>query len=152
MIKHEQARHDNQPACLIRQFVVVRVTEEIHIAQAQRQAKALARAAGFRQVAVYQVATSVSELANNLFFHTTEGGRITITAIRQEGMIGLEVIAEDRGPGIPDVKLAMQDGFSANGGLGGGLPGVKRLMDEFEINSEVGLGTRIMVRRWQACR
>ena len=66
------------------------------------------------------------------------------------GMVGIEVVCKDDGPGIPDVKLAMQDGFTTNGGLGGGLPAVERLMDEFEIASTVGGGTRIAARKWKA--
>lgn len=99
----------------------------------------------------YTIATSVSELANNLFFHCPMGGRITITPLRNNGQVGIEVIAEDDGPGIPDIESAMQDGFTTNKGLGGGLPGVKRLMDEFEITSEVGEGTKIITRKWQTC-
>ena len=70
-------------------------------------------------------------------------------AIKQDGGAGIELIAEDEGPGIPDLEQAMQDGFSTNRGLGGGLPGVKRLMDEFHITSEMGTGTRIITRKWQ---
>ena len=61
----------------------------------------------------------------------------------------MEIISEDGGPGISDIPLAMTDGYSTRGGLGGGLPGVKRLMDEFEIFSEIGKGTRIITRKWK---
>jgi len=132
--------------------VIIHVTEEYHIARARQMAVALAAEIGLRQVAVYYVATSVSELANNLFFHATRGGTITLVPLRQNGEIGLEVVAEDDGPGIPDVGLAMQDGFSTGGGLGSGLPGVERLMDEFEIRSTVGVGTHVVARKWQPCR
>ena len=104
--------------------------------------------AGESEVAVYSIATAVSELANNLFFHTSRGGTISLSVVRHNGNIGLEIMAEDEGPGIADVKLAMQDGFTTNGGLGGGLPSVERLMDEFEIKSQVGAGTRVMARMW----
>jgi len=132
--------------------MIIHVTEEYHIAQARQAATALAREIGFKQVPVYYVATSVSELAGNLFVHATRGGMITLAAVKREGEIGIEVIAEDDGPGIPDVELALQDGFSTSGGLGYGLPGVKRLMDEFEIRSTAGGGTRILARKWQRCR
>ncbi len=133
----------------MREPVIIQVTGEHHIAQARQAAKALAEAIGFKRVLTYYVATSVSELAGNLFFHATRGGTITLVASRRNGKVNIEVIAEDEGPGIPDVKQAMQDGFSTNGGLGGGLPGVERLMDEFEITSAVGVGTRIVARKWQ---
>ncbi|MBL7062630.1 MAG: ATP-binding protein [Anaerolineae bacterium] len=132
-------------------MVTIPVIEEHHIAQARQAAAALAEEIGFKRVLVYYVATSVSELANNLFFHTPRGGRVTLTALRREGEVGIEVVAEDDGPGIPDVALALQDGFSTSGGLGGGLPGVERLMDEFEITSAAGAGTRVVARKWQPC-
>ena len=132
--------------------MIIQVIEEHHVAQARQAAKALAEAIGFERVATYYVATSVSELANNLFFHAARGGAITLVALRREGEIGVEVVAEDDGPGIPDVELALQDGFSTTGGLGSGLSGVRRLMDEFEITSTVGVGTRVVARKWQPCR
>jgi serine/threonine-protein kinase RsbT len=93
--------------------------------------------------------TAVSELAHNLHFHTHLGGTISLAALDEGGRIGVEVVSEDQGPGIPDIDLAMQDGFSTNRGLGGGLPGVRRLMDEFSIRSEVGVGTRVVARLWR---
>ncbi len=129
--------------------VIIPVTEEHHIARARQAAAALAEEIGFKRVLVYYVATSVSELADNLFFHASRGGALTLTPLEREDEIGIQVVAEDDGPGIPDVELALQDGFSTGGGLGGGLPGVKRLMDEFEIASTVGVGTRVVGRKWQ---
>ena len=129
--------------------VVVPISEEWHIARALRTAKSVAHAAGLTEVAVYSVATSVSELANNIFFHSRSGGAITINVLKQTGRSGVEIIAEDTGRGIADIDLAMQDGHTTNGGLGGGLPGVERLMDEFEINSTVDVGTRIVARKWR---
>jgi len=131
--------------------VTVRVVEEIDISAARIAARALAEGIGFRRVETFCVATSVSELANNLFFHAASGGTITMAAVRRNGDIGVEVVAEDNGPGIADVGLAMEDGFTTNGGLGGGLPGVERLMDEFEIASSAEAGTRVMARKWKAC-
>ncbi len=130
--------------------VIVRVTEEYHIPETRHKARFLAEALGFRQVLVFYIMTSVSELANNLFFHTDKGGTITLTPLMRTDNAGIEVMAEDQGPGIADIDLALTDGFSTNRGLGGGLPGVKRLMDEFEINSKVGLGTQVTARKWQA--
>ena len=131
--------------------VVVAVTEEWHVPQAQRAATALAGSVGLSQVAVYSIATSVSELANNLFFHARDGGTITLRAVRRNRSVGVEIVAKDDGPGIADVDLAVRDGFTTNGGLGGGLPGVERLMDEFEIQSQVGAGTRVVASKWEEC-
>ena len=69
--------------------------------------------------------------------------------VDDNGKLGVEITATDDGPGIPDVGLAMQDGFSTSGGLGLGLPGVRRLMDEFEIHSTFGKGTRVKARKWK---
>lgn len=130
----------------------VTVNKESHIAKARIAAQLLAKSLGFLDVDTGCVATSVSELANNLLSHTPNGGTITMIAIKQNGKVGIEIIAVDEGPGIQDLKQAMQDGFSTNRGLGGGLPGVKRLMDEFYITSEVGRGTRIVTRKWLQCK
>ena len=129
--------------------VIVPVTEERHIALARQKAVLLAEEIGLKRVLVYHVATAVSELAGNLVFHATQGGRITLTPVERDGKIGIEVVAQDDSPGIPDVELALQDGFSTGGGLGSGLPGVRRLMDEFEITSTVGVGTRVVTRKWR---
>ncbi len=128
--------------------VVVAVTAEWNVAQAQRVAKALARSVGMSRVAVYSLITSVSELANNLFCHSRDGGTLTMRTVRLTGSVGVEIVAQDDGPGIADVEMAMRDGFTTNGGLGGGLPGVRRLMDEFEIQSQVGIGTRVVAIKW----
>ena len=138
------------PTEAIRDRAIV-VREEHHVAEARQEAKAIAELLGFKRTAVYEIATSVTELANNVFFHTKEGGEITLCALDAGGRIGLEVVSRDGGPGIPDVEEALKDGFTTNGGLGGGLPGVGRLMDEFEIESTVDLGTHIIARKWQPC-
>jgi serine/threonine-protein kinase RsbT len=72
-----------------------------------------------------------------------------LRTIRKENADGIEVVARDDGPGIPDINLAMQDGYTTKKGLGLGLPGTKRLMDEFEIASEVGRGTTVVTRKWR---
>ncbi len=129
--------------------IIIRVTEEYHIPKTRHSVKFLAETLGFKQIIVFYIMTSVSELAYNLFFHTDKGGTITLVPLIREDNVGIEVIAQDEGPGIDDIDLAMTDGFTTNRGLGGGLPGVKRLMDEFEIQSEPGLGSRITARKWK---
>ena len=136
----------------LERLVTVAVTAQHHVGQARRMARALAAEIGLSEAVTSYVATSVSELANNLIFHTSGGGTITLAAVDRSDAVGLEVIVEDQGPGIADLALALEDGFSTNGGLGGGLPGVRRLMDEFEIAAPLGVGTRIVARKWQPCR
>ncbi len=109
---------------------------------------ALADAQGMGRIKKMELATAVSELAHNLVWHTDEGGTVILRTVQRGEQRGLEVICQDRGPGIADVELAMQDGYSAGGGLGGGLPGARRLMDEFWIESEIGKGTTIVARKW----
>ncbi len=134
-----------------RNAVIVYVTEHWQVARAERAAKELAQSLGLPQAAVYRLATSVSELACNLFFHARHGGTITLRAVTHNARAVVEIIAEDDGPGIPDVHSAMRDNFTTNGGLGGGLPGVERLMEEFHIVSRVGVGTRVVARMWGRC-
>ena len=128
---------------------IIRIKKEHEIAGARHAANALTQSAGFSEIGVAQVATAVTELASNLFFHASDGGSISLTLIEEEGGVGIQVVCDDHGPGIEDLKLAMQDGYSTRGGMGGGLPGVKRLMDEFEITSEVGVGTHIVTKKWK---
>lgn len=136
------------PAQAVGEPVMVRVTMEHHIALARQTTRALVGRICFAGTAVHQVLTAVSELAGNLCFHATRGGTISLVIVKRNAEFGIEVITEDDGPGIPDVGRAMRDGFSTKGGLGGGLPGVERLMDEFQITSTVGVGTRIVARKW----
>jgi serine/threonine-protein kinase RsbT len=93
------------------------------------------------------VATAISELARNIVDYAKRG-EIILELAEHEARRGMVVIARDEGPGIPDVERAMQDGYSTGNGLGLGLPGVRRLMDEFEIVSQVGKGTTITAKKW----
>jgi len=136
-----QEAHPSLPHC-------VRVSDEYHIQVARRHALQRAELLGMASLESHYVATAVSELANNLFFHTNQGGLIQFYRIEKDGRRGIEIVAFDDGPGIVCIDTAMTDGYSSNGGLGGGLGGAKRLMDEFEIESEHGVGTRIVVRKW----
>ncbi|MET0067795.1 MAG: ATP-binding protein [Candidatus Thiodiazotropha sp.] len=126
----------------------IEVTEERHVARARHEALTLGRMSGMRNISIHAFATIISELAYNLVFHTDQGGTIKIRTLKDGERNGIEVICEDPGPGIEDTELALQDGYSTGGGLGGGLPGVRRLANEFEITSTPGVGTRIRALRW----
>jgi len=128
--------------------VTIKIAKELDISHAGITGLKIAESMGFNRVQCCAVRTSISELANNLLFHTVRGGTLTISIIDHENKKGIEITADDDGPGIPDIKLAMQDGYSTSGGLGGGLSGVSRLMDEFEIKSKAGAGTCIKARKW----
>jgi serine/threonine-protein kinase RsbT len=127
--------------------VVVR--DEYDVSRARVAAAGLAQGAGFPRGAAYRLATAVSELANNIVFHAHGRGVMHLCTLERGGRAGIEVVAEDNGPGIADIDQAMMDGHSTNGGLGSGLPGCRRLVDEFEISSTAGIGTRVVVRLWQ---
>jgi len=125
----------------------IEISEEIDIAKAVSEARVLAETAGFRQTEQYMVATAVSELARNIFIYAMKG-EVTIRVLDRRTKKGIEIIAEDNGPGIENIGKAMEDHFSTSAGLGLGLPGVKRLMDEFIINPERRIGTKITARKW----
>lgn len=107
-----------------------------------------AAALGFNVVGQSGVATAVSELARNIVKYAGRGC-LTVSPLGGPGPIGIEIVALDEGPGIEDVTRAMADHFSTGGTLGMGLPGVRRLMDEFTIDSAPGQGTRITARKWK---
>ena len=117
------------------------------IALAVMEVRKAADAAGFNEHGRQTLATVVSELSNNILKYASRG-EIGLRQVDARGRTGIEVTASDRGPGIKDVERAMQDHFSSSGTLGLGLPGVKRMMDSFAIESEPGKGTRVTVIKW----
>ena len=128
--------------------VRVRITAEWHIALARSTLLRFIDPLPVSDTWQASVETSLSELAYNLFLHTSNGGLITIEMVSRGQLTGIRLISEDTGPGIASVLWAMKDGHSTNGGLGGGLPGIQRLMDEFNIQSEFGGGTLITTTKW----
>ena len=115
---------------------------------ARNEVRQLAGALGFRPIDQTRLATVTSELARNVVKYGGSGRLIAQPTARGDGRDGLRLIFEDTGPGIADIEAAMRDGFSTGRGLGKGLPGSKRLVDEFQIESEPGRGTRVTVVRW----
>ena len=125
---------------------VVQTSEDVvAIRQAVRQR---AIELGFNLVEQTKIVTAASELARNTVQHGG-GGRVTIESIESLGRRGLRLTFEDHGPGIPDVELAMRDGYSTGGGLGLGLGGARRLSNDFHIESQPGKGTRVAITRWR---
>jgi serine/threonine-protein kinase RsbT len=123
------------------------IREESDLTQAVLETGRLARALGFADIERSRAMTAVSELARNILKYAGTG-TVHLARLDAPGRVGLEIVAEDRGPGIADVGRALEDDFSTGGTLGLGLPGVRRLMNEFEIESAPGAGTRVMVRKW----
>ena len=132
------------------------VTHEIHlqidsdfdIIVARQKGRQMANELGFGPTDATLIATAISELARNMVAYAHRG-EIVLQSIEHGDPSGILVTAFDKGPGIPDVVQALLDGYSTSGSLGLGLPGVKRLMDEFEISSEMGEGTIVTARKWK---
>lgn len=125
-----------------------KVRRESDVPQVVAGAYRFCRERGASDLQAAEVATAASELANNLWMHTPQGGEVRLVQRSSDGRIGVELQVQDQGPGIPDLALAMSEGYSSGGGLGCGLPGAKRLMDRFDIHSTVGEGTLIRAFKW----
>jgi serine/threonine-protein kinase RsbT len=125
--------------------IVIKSDEDVITSRSA--AKEMAKEIGFGIVDQTKIATAISELTRNIIKYADEG-LLNVTAISAGDRKGIELICEDRGPGINDIGLALKDGFSTSGGLGMGLSGAKRLMDEFELESKRGKGTRVVARKW----
>ena len=127
--------------------VRLRISSEPDAMRPVMEASRLAREMGFGPQEAQAISTAVSELARNILKYAGTG-EVAIEEAQSGRRMGIQIIARDRGPGIADVEAAMQDHFSSGGTLGLGLPGVKRMMDDFEIDSAPGRGTRVVIRKW----
>lgn len=127
---------------------IISIDSDADIVAARQRGRQLAAELGFTLVELTLVATAISELARNILLYAKHG-EITMRTVQNSDKPGIMVIAHDEGPGIADLKQALQTGYSTSGSLGLGLPGVRRLMNEFEINSEPGKGTTVTVKKWK---
>jgi serine/threonine-protein kinase RsbT len=115
---------------------------------ARQKGREMAMQLGFSGSDPTLIATAISELARNILLYARRG-TIALIPAQEHGKRGIRVVAHDDGPGIADIELAMRDGYSTGKSLGLGLPGAKRLMDDFEIASAVGVGTTVTMEKWQ---
>ena len=127
---------------------------EDDIVLSRQRAREVARQLGFGAVDQSRIATAVSELARNVVRYATDGrGEVVVRTITAPAgareRTGIEIVVADEGPGIPDVDQALRDGYTSGGGMGMGLPGTRRLMDEMAIDSAVGRGTTVTIRKWR---
>jgi serine/threonine-protein kinase RsbT len=130
--------------------IQVPIAGEDDIVASRQRARDTARQLGFGAVDQSRIATAVSELARNVVRYATDGrGRARIREVEARGRTGIEIVVSDDGPGIPDIEQALRDGFTSGAGMGMGLPGTRRLMDEMTIESTVGQGTVITIRKWR---
>ena len=126
----------------------VRVAVDADVVRARQLGREIAARAGFSATELTVIATAISEIARNIVKFTARG-EIVISLVDEQGRSGVRVVARDAGPGIKDVRGALRDGVSTYQGLGLGLPGARRLMDDFDIMSEVGKGTTVTMAKWR---
>lgn len=127
----------------------VTIQKEWDIVGARQLGREMAKKVGFGSVDQARIATSISELARNIYLYAgNDNGQVCFEIIEGIDRKGIRMIAIDTGPGMKNISEAMEDGYTTSGGLGAGLPGVKRLMDEFDIKSEEGKGTEIKAIKW----
>lgn len=128
--------------------IQVPINSDQDIVTARQKGRLLAAELGFSSGDATLIATAISELARNIVTYA-KSGRITLTVINGSARQGVQVVAQDQGPGIGDIQQALRDGFSTSGSLGLGLPGVMRIVDEFEIVSEKDRGTTVKAQKWK---
>ena len=126
----------------------VEIAADADIVQARGEGRALAGRLGFSRTDATLIATAISEIGRNILVHAGRG-EVSIAEAAEDELLGIEVVARDEGPGIADVDRALSEGYASGNGLGLGLPGAKRLMDEFSIETELGRGTTVTMRKWR---
>ena len=129
--------------------VRVPITSDADLVPARAQGRALAQTLGFSQTDATLIATAISEIARNIVVHAGRG-EIVMTSIHQPHRYGLVIVASDMGPGIPQVDAALERGHTSRGSLGLGLPGARRLMDEFQVETDAEKGTKVTMIKWRA--
>ena len=125
----------------------VKISSAADIVAARQLARALALEAGFSVCDSTLITTAISEITRNVLEYARTG-EVTISLLRNGSKSGVKIVVNDDGPGISNIPQVMKDGYSSRQGLGIGLPGTKRLMDEFEIRSKVGTGTTVTMKKW----
>ena len=125
----------------------VDIRSSADIVGARQQGRALALGLGFNGADVTLIAAAISEIARNIVDHA-KSGELVLSEVVDGNRRGISIVAQDEGPGIQDIARAMEYGYSTRKGLGVGLPGAKWLMDEFDITSTVGVGTKVTMKKW----
>ncbi len=128
--------------------VRVAINTDADLVTARAEGRAMAERLGFPRPDPTLIATAISEVARNIVVHVGQG-EIVLKALDEAHRYGLIVIASDKGPGIRDVDAALRDDYSGRGGLGLGLPGARRLMDDFQVASDADTGTTVTMKKWR---
>lgn len=127
--------------------ITVLIERETDIVTARQRGRELAAATGFSSTEQTMIALAISEIARNIVTYA-QRGKLSVSCLDESGRRGVQVVARDEGPGIADIELAMRDGYSTAKSLGMGLPGAKRVMDDFDLTSVLGKGTVITMTKW----
>ncbi len=128
--------------------LIIQIASDADVVSARQRGRDLAAECGFGSGDQTVIMAAISEIARNILNYARRG-EVALTLVKEGERQGLTVVASDNGPGIPDISRALQDGYSTSGGLGLGLPGARRLMDEFDIVSRPGEGTTVTMRKWK---
>ena len=126
----------------------VPIDRELDIVTARQAGRELAAQSGFSLTDQTLIATAISEVARNIVVYAHRG-EVVVSRVDEPGRTGIQVIARDQGPGIENVELALRDGYSTKQSLGLGLPGARRLMDDFSIDTQLGHGTTVTMKKWK---
>jgi len=132
---------------LLPQDILVSIGSDVDIVLARQQGRTMAGSIGFGATDATLIATAISELARNIVMYAQKG-EVMMHSVETAHSRGILIVARDNGPGIRSIQDVLRDGYSTSGGLGLGLPGVRRLMDEFAIESEPRRGTTVTVKKW----
>jgi serine/threonine-protein kinase RsbT len=124
------------------------IQSDLDIVTARSNARDVAKKLGFGGIDQARIATAVSELSRNIYLYAGHG-HVIIRSVEKSGRQGIEFEFQDEGPGIENIEQVMQDGYSTSRGMGMGLPGAKRLMDDFDLQTTLGKGTKIICRKWR---
>src|SRR5207248_869208 len=128
--------------------LLIPITADVDVVTARQRGRDLAAEAGFSSGDQTVIAAAISEIARNILMYAKRG-EIALSLVANGDRQGVVVVARDQGPGIRDVPRALQDGYSTSGGLGLGLPGARRLMDDFDVVSDAGKGTTVTMKKWR---
>ena len=126
---------------------VVPIASDTDVVLARQTGRRIAESVGFTGSDLTMISTAISELARNIIRYAVKG-EVVVAPITEGSRVGVLVVARDNGPGIPDLDLAMRDGYTTGSGMGLGLPGARRLMDDFAISSKVAEGTTVVMKKW----
>jgi serine/threonine-protein kinase RsbT len=132
---------------IVRTEASIPILRELDIVTARQKGRELATAIGFSRTEQTLLATAISEVARNIVSYAGKG-MVTLSEIEERGRHGIMIVASDQGPGIRDMELAMRDGYSTGNSLGLGLPGARRLVDDFDLASSPGVGTTVTLKKW----